>query len=70
MPSQLPAVRGWILDAFDNAASIGMVGDDLPRDLVVDSTIALLGVLDAWAIEQVDSNGQYPDFSLVHTLIS
>ena len=47
-----------------------MVNDDLPRDLVADSTLALLGVLDAWAIEQVESQGEYPDFSTVHALIS
>lgn len=70
IPSRIPVIREWILTAFDNARAIGMVNDDLPRDLVADSTLALLGVLDAWTIEQVESQGEYPDFSTVHALIS
>lgn len=70
IPSQLPAVRLWLLAACDNAVSIGLVADKIPRELLVDMTLAILGVLDAWVIEQVDTTGQYPDFSLVRTIIT
>lgn len=70
IPSRIPIVRGWIVAAFDNARAVGIVTDDLPRDLVADSTLALLGVLDAWVIEQIGSQSEYPDFSTVHTLMS
>lgn len=49
--SRTPVIREWILTAFDNVRTIGIVNDDLPRSLVADPTLALLEVLDAWVIE-------------------
>ncbi|MDO4718050.1 MAG: TetR/AcrR family transcriptional regulator [Propionibacteriaceae bacterium] len=70
VPSQLPAATEWILAAFDNAVVIGMVGDDMPRALLADATLSVLGAVDAWAVEQVQHTGEYPDFALVQRLVS
>lgn len=70
VPSRLPAVTAWILAAFDNAVAIGMVNDDMPRALLADATLSVLGAIDAWAIEQSQHTGEYPDFALVQRLVS
>lgn len=70
VPSRIPAATEWILAAFDNAVSIGMVGDDMPRTLLADATLSVLGAIDAWAIEQSQRTGEYPDFALVQRLVS
>lgn len=70
VPSQIPAATKWILAAFDNAVAIGMVGDDMPRELLADATLSVLGAVDAWAIEQLQRTGEYPDFALVQRLVS
>ncbi|MGH3493779.1 MAG: hypothetical protein ACRDQ1_11145, partial [Sciscionella sp.] len=45
-------VANWLNRAVHRGLSLGLVRRDIPPDLVVELTVAVLGVLDRWALDR------------------
>ena len=46
------AVATWLGRAVRRGLALGLVREDIPADLAVELTVAVLGVLDRWAVDR------------------
>lgn len=53
LTADLPGPRAWVEAAVDNGIAIGMIRTDVPRDLMAETTLAVLQAIDAWAINWI-----------------
>ncbi len=70
LPAQLTQVRDWVEAALDNALAIGLANSAIPRDLLLAASLATLGALDTWAIEQEQITGELPSIDIAWQLLA
>lgn len=68
-------VAEWLTRAVRRGLALGLVRPDLPADLVVELTLAVLGVLDRWALDRALHSPGGPDagresLALIRALIA
>lgn len=54
-------VAGWLAHAVRRGLALGLVRSDIPADLAVELTIAVLSVLDRWAVDRFMHSPGGPD---------
>ncbi len=54
-------VAGWLTQAVRRGLTLGLVRHDIPADLVVELTVAVLRVLDRWALDRALHSPAGPD---------
>lgn len=68
-------VNEWLNQAVRRGLGLGLIRQDIPPDLVVELTVAVLGVLDRWALDRTAHSPVGPDagrtsLSLIQGLIA